>query len=153
MEMVDCRVSSLAHPLGLTICFLFNIPFCSQGFTKIKAPKEVFDLLTEFWNHNRHLAKKEDWPTGLVDVSGGKAFFLGFDHFRDICLTVPFHLSFFPVMPNDLHNMNVSLNFNARYSTTQTIVMRHITIHTGLSFVSQVTPMSTIGSALLKLSL
>jgi prolyl 4-hydroxylase len=40
------------------------VNYTRLGFTKIRAPAEVFELLKEFWNNNRHRALEEDWATG-----------------------------------------------------------------------------------------
>jgi prolyl 4-hydroxylase len=38
--------------------------YTQLGFTKIRAPTEVFELLKEFWNDNRDRAEEEEWSTG-----------------------------------------------------------------------------------------
>lgn len=35
--------------------------YTAMGFTKIRAPDRVFELLKEFWDKNHHLAKPEKW--------------------------------------------------------------------------------------------
>lgn len=38
--------------------------YTQLGFTKIRAPTEVFELLKEFWKDNRDRALEEHWSTG-----------------------------------------------------------------------------------------
>ena len=40
------------------------INYTQMGFTKMRAPPEVFELLQSFWTNNRHRAVKEDWSAG-----------------------------------------------------------------------------------------
>ena len=35
--------------------------YTAMGFHKIKAPKELFDIIHEFWMNNKHKAKPEQW--------------------------------------------------------------------------------------------
>jgi prolyl 4-hydroxylase len=53
------------------------VNFTDTGFKKMRAPERVFQLLTEFWEANRHLEEEEedstvfngfDRPTGLVNI-------------------------------------------------------------------------------------
>lgn len=37
--------------------------YTSMGFKKIKAPEDVFKLIKDFWERNKHSAKKETWGT------------------------------------------------------------------------------------------
>ena len=53
---------SLRQPAGM-----YN--YTEMGFTKIKAPKEVFDLLKEFWAKNKDREKAESWPIANVYVN------------------------------------------------------------------------------------
>uniref|UniRef100_A0A7S1Y6U7 Fe2OG dioxygenase domain-containing protein n=1 Tax=Grammatophora oceanica TaxID=210454 RepID=A0A7S1Y6U7_9STRA len=48
---------SLRQPKGM-------VNYTKNGFTKIKAPDHVFNLLKDFWDANRHLNSTEDWPAG-----------------------------------------------------------------------------------------
>lgn len=40
------------------------VNYTETGFTKIRAPKEVMDLLTEFWLANKDKARPEKWSKG-----------------------------------------------------------------------------------------
>jgi len=42
------------------------VNYTSTGFKKIKAPKQVFDLLKDHWETNKHLAKEEVWTVGNI---------------------------------------------------------------------------------------
>ena len=42
------------------------VNYTELGYTKIRAPKEVMDLLTEFWNTNKDKATNEKWARGYV---------------------------------------------------------------------------------------
>jgi prolyl 4-hydroxylase len=42
------------------------INYTSTGYTKIKAPKEVFDVLSSFWETNQHNTKNETWAVGYT---------------------------------------------------------------------------------------
>lgn len=53
---------SLRQPAGM-----YN--YTEMGFTKIKAPKQVFDLLTSFWAKNKDREKEESWPIANVYVN------------------------------------------------------------------------------------
>lgn len=43
---------------------VFN--YTETGYTKIRAPDEVMELLTEFWNNNNDKARQEKWGKGYV---------------------------------------------------------------------------------------
>jgi prolyl 4-hydroxylase len=43
--------------------------YTTMGFTKIKAPKEMFDLLLEFWKDNRDKAMEEPGPHGRTELN------------------------------------------------------------------------------------
>lgn len=40
------------------------VNYTKMGFTKIRAPEEVFRLLKEFWESNRHKGNEEKWGIG-----------------------------------------------------------------------------------------
>lgn len=40
--------------------------YTKTGYTKIRAPQEVMDLLTDFWNANRYKNKTENWAPAYV---------------------------------------------------------------------------------------
>jgi len=42
------------------------VNYTELGFTKIRAPPEVYALIKEFWDDNRDKAIIEDWPPGYV---------------------------------------------------------------------------------------
>jgi prolyl 4-hydroxylase len=42
------------------------VNFTSSGYKKIKAPKEVFDLLLDYWEENKDDSKLENWPVGNI---------------------------------------------------------------------------------------
>ena len=48
---------SLRQPKGM-------VNYTETGYTKIKAPQEVMDLLLEFWEANKDKAKSEKWAKG-----------------------------------------------------------------------------------------
>lgn len=41
---------------------MFN--YTQMGFTKIRAPEAVFNLIKQFWDANRNKSAIENWPTG-----------------------------------------------------------------------------------------
>ena len=53
---------SLRQPRGM-----YN--YTEMGFTKIRAPKAVFDLLKEFWEKNKDQEREEQWPVGNIYVN------------------------------------------------------------------------------------
>ena len=44
------------------------VNYTSTGFKKIRAPKEVMDLLLGHWNRNKDDMEEEEWPAGNVYV-------------------------------------------------------------------------------------
>jgi prolyl 4-hydroxylase len=45
------------------------VNYTSLGYTKMKAPPEVFELIRNFWERNKHNQKDEDWPIGNTYVN------------------------------------------------------------------------------------
>lgn len=43
--------------------------YTANGFTKIRAPDHVFQMIKEFWDANRDNARPENWPAGNTYVN------------------------------------------------------------------------------------
>lgn len=63
-----------------------SVNYTESGFTKIRAPPEVFELIKEFWDQNRNRAKVEDWPPGYVTVVDALLFSCSLDD-QVVCLS------------------------------------------------------------------
>ena len=51
----------------MLVFFLFDLKnYTKMGFTKIRAPDHVFELIKNFWDLNKDRAKPERWPTGNI---------------------------------------------------------------------------------------
>ena len=46
------------------------VKYTATGFKKIRAPKEVMDMLLGHWERNRKDMKEEEWPAGNIYVYG-----------------------------------------------------------------------------------
>jgi hypothetical protein len=53
---------SLRQPKGM-------VNYTANGFTKIRAPEHVFNLIKEFWDANKDKARPENWPAGNTYVN------------------------------------------------------------------------------------
>ena len=45
------------------------VNYTTLGYTKMKAPPKVFELIKEFWERNKHNQKDEQWPVGNTYVN------------------------------------------------------------------------------------
>jgi prolyl 4-hydroxylase len=45
------------------------VNYTTNGFTKMRAPENVFKLIQEFWQANKHREKDERWAAGNVYVN------------------------------------------------------------------------------------
>ena len=49
------------------------VNYTSTGFKKIKAPKPLWDLISTYWNKNKHNKKEESWGIGNVYTNNWKS--------------------------------------------------------------------------------
>jgi prolyl 4-hydroxylase len=63
MEVENDRIAmNLRQPQSM-------VNYTKNGFVKIRAPDEVWELIQEFWRINQHNTVEESWPSGSIYVN------------------------------------------------------------------------------------